>query len=460
MLPHEESESIEFKEAMPNTKELAKDIVAFANTKGGLIYLGIKDKTAQVVGIHITPKLKDRITDISSNCDPPVDIELEEQTYDNKTILVIKVADGSDKPYFTHGQCFRRVGATSRKLSKDELFRFGIETGVIIFEQQIVRNAKLEDIDEAAVRKYIETARLERNMDIDVNEGVASVLKKLDVLVAEGDSLKINNAGILFFGKTPHHFLPQSEIRAARFQGKDKQNFIDMEVITGRLPEMIDEAMKFVRRNTRVGVKIDAEKRVDIPEYPYRAIEEAITNAVTHRDYSIYGASIFVNIFDDRIEVESPGKLPPPLTLETFENRSVLRNRIIGRLLFNIKKIEAWGTGIVRMKRLMKEHGLKEPEFKESEVSLTVVFWGPGERLLPIEAEREFGLELNERQKKALEYIKEHGSITNREYRRLFKISYTWANKELNELISKRIIKQIGKGRSTKYTFSYQQSNT
>jgi len=95
---------------------------------------------------------------------------------------------------------------------------------------------------------------------------------------------------------------------------------------------------------------------------------------VVHRDYSIYGASIFVNIFDDRIEVESPGKLPPPLTLETFENRSVLRNRITGRLLFNIKKIEAWGTGITRMKRLMREHGLKEPEFRESEVSFTVIF--------------------------------------------------------------------------------------
>lgn len=175
---------------------------------------------------------------------------------------------------------------------------------------------------------------------------------------------------------------------------------------------------------------------------------------MAHRDYSSYGASIFVNIFDDRIEVESPGKLPPPLTLETFENKSVLRNRIIGRLLFNIRKIEAWGTGIVRMKRLMREHGLKEPEFRESEVSLTVVFWGPEEKLLQVETEREFGLEVNERQKIALEYIKEHGSITNREYRRLVNISYTWANKELNELISKRIIKLMGKGRSTKYSFS------
>ncbi len=80
MLPYEESESIEFKEALPNTKELAKDIVALANTKGGLIYLGIKDKTAQVAGIHITPRLKHRIIDISSSCDSPVDVEIEEQT--------------------------------------------------------------------------------------------------------------------------------------------------------------------------------------------------------------------------------------------------------------------------------------------------------------------------------------------------------------------------------------------
>jgi len=122
--------------------------------------------------------------------------------------------------------------------------------------------------------------------------------------------------------------------------------------------------------------------------------------------------------------------------------------------LFNIRKIEAWGTGIVRMKRLMREHGLKEPEFRESEVSLTVVFWGPEEKLLQVETERKFGLELNERQQKALKYIQEHGSITNREYRKLVDIGYTWANKELNELVSKGIIKIVDKGRSTKYIFS------
>ena len=118
---------------------------------------------------------------------------------------------------------------------------------------------------------------------------------------------------------------------------------------------------------------------------------------MVHRDYSIYGASIFVNIFDDRIEVESPGKLPPPLTLETFENRSVLRNRITGRLVFNIKKIEAWGTGITRMKRLMGEYGLKEPEFRESEGSFTVIFWGPAEKILETAAEEIVAVELNER---------------------------------------------------------------
>lgn len=109
MLTTKESESIEFKESMPRTKELAKDIVAFANTS-----LGVQDKTAQVVEINITQKLKDRITDICGSCDPPV--EVEEQTLDNKQILIIKVTEGDNKPHFTHGQCFLRFGATSRKL--------------------------------------------------------------------------------------------------------------------------------------------------------------------------------------------------------------------------------------------------------------------------------------------------------------------------------------------------------
>ena len=172
---------------------------------------------------------------------------------------------------------------------------------------------------------------------------------------------------------------------------------------------------------------------------------------MVHRDYSIYGASIFVNIFDDRIEVESPGKLPPPLTLETFENRSVLRNRITGRLLFNIKKIEAWGTGITRMKRLMREHGLKEPEFRESEVSFTVIFWGPAEKILETGAEEIVAVELNERQKKAIDYIRKHGRISNREYREINNVPKITAYRDTNDLIKKKLVKKIGAGAQIHY---------
>ena len=125
MLPTKESETIEFKESMPRTKEFAKDMVAFANTKGGEIYLGIQDKTAQVVGIKSTTKLKDMITNIAGKCDPPIELEIKEKrSHNTNQILIVKVKEGQYKPYFTHGQCFKRVGATSRKLSKDELFRF------------------------------------------------------------------------------------------------------------------------------------------------------------------------------------------------------------------------------------------------------------------------------------------------------------------------------------------------
>jgi len=170
----------------------------------------------------------------------------------------------------------------------------------------------------------------------------------LGALAEEGDELVPTKGGLLFFGRDPQRFIPHSEVRIARFKGTTMGHFIDSADLRGTLPEMIDEAERFIRRNTRVAAKVVGFKRREVTEYPYEAVREAICNAVCHRDYFMDGSTVRIMIFDDRIEVNSPGPLPPGVTVENIDRKHVLRNKLIANYLYDIYYIEKWGTGITK----------------------------------------------------------------------------------------------------------------
>ena len=275
--------------------------------------------------------------------------------------------------------------------------------------------------------------------------------------------LVLTLAALLFFGKRPRHFAPHSMIRLARFQGTTPSNFIDRLDCVGTLPEMIDEAERFVLRNTRVAAKVTGFERREITEYPYAAVREAIANAVAHRDYDREDVEVRVSIFADRIDVQSPGRLPAPLTLETLGEEYALRNRIIAELLFNIRYIERWNTGILRMRQLMRQHGLPEPVFTEVGQTFRVTFTGPGDHILDLIPEAGVtdlrALGLNERQVHALALMVNEGrELTNREYREMFGIAKNTALRDLDGLVCTGWVRQVARGRATGYATSEQDS--
>jgi ATP-dependent DNA helicase RecG len=222
---------------------------------------------------------------------------------------------------------------------------------------------------------------------------------------------------------------------------------------------MIDEAERFVLRNTRVAAKVTGFERREITEYPYPAVREAIANAVAHRDYDRADVEVRVSIFADRIEVQSPGRLPAPLTLGTLGEEYALRNRIIAELLFNIRYIERWNTGILRMRQLMRQHGLPDPIFQEIGQTFRVTFLGPGERILGLIPEAGVtdlrSLGLNERQVQALAVmVNERRELTNREYREMFGVAKNTALRDLDGLVRTGWVRQVAKGRSSGYSAS------
>ncbi len=229
---------------------------------------------------------------------------------------------------------------------------------------------------------------------------------------------------------------------------------IDRKDLEDDLFSLVAEAEAFVKRHTRLAYLFDGFNRVDIQEYPYDAIKEAIINAVCHRDYSSLN-NIFVNVFDDRVEVISPGNIPDGLTFKEVYGESHPRNFKILELFRKAKYIEKLGSGFKRMEELMMIHGLKKPEFSTNPASFKAVFFGPKEKILELVKRsnvldlRDLGL--NDRQIKTLNLLQKQKVITSKQYAEKFGIDERSARRDLEKLVEISYVEKIGKTKASKY---------
>jgi len=314
----------------------------------------------------------------------------------------------------------------------------------------------LGDLDDKLINRYIR--RHEEYTGQILNLSREQFLINIGCAVKKKDEVAPTNAGILLFHANPQLYILQSQLICVRFKGKDVIEYLDRKEFLGPLPELVNQATNFIKSHMKMGGRVPGIKRVDYPEYPEAAFREAIINAVIHRDWSIDGGFIRVFMFDDRIEVISPGKLLPPITVEMLqrgEADSRLRNPAIVEVFDKLGGyIEKIGSGVRRMIDAMIEHNLEHPHFKLDGDILKVALWGPGERFMEL-AQKSIPEEqlkyLNERQRKALEYAVRKGFITNMAYRNINKVSDEMARRELKEMAGKHLLATTGKGRATKY---------
>ena len=445
-----ESETVEFKKSASESKEIIKTISAFANTKGGRIFIGISN-SGKVISVEIGKDTIERLVNqITQNTDPKIHPHITTDKINDKQVIIVKVKESSDHLVLAFGRPYKRVGKSTLRMSKDEYERLILEKhkDKLYFDSQICKEATLADIDKEKIRWFLKKAKAERNLDIDYTASPPEALKRLNLLIDN----KPTNTAILMFGKNPQRFFIQSEIRCARFKGiKAVKPFIDMKVINGSIYEQIDQAEKFILFNIKKAAWIEPGKieRQEKWEYPPDAIREAIINAIAHRDYNS-PANVHISIFDDRIEIWNPGKLPPPLTPKNLkeEHKSIPVNPSLANLLFLIKYIERWGTGTNDIIKWCREEDLPEPIFKEVTGGFAVVL-----RKFQIPENLE-SLELNERQKKAIEYLKKYRKITNREYQNLCPdVNRETLRKDLNGLINKKAIIRKGEKKGIYYEF-------
>lgn len=380
VLQEGEGYRIEFKES---PAYIDKELVAFANSAGGRIFLGITDSN-EVKEIKITNSLKSQIQDIATKCQPAV--KLSFQRFDN--ILIINVREGEDKPYQCTSGFYMRVGPSSQKLSRDEIIEFFKAEGKIRFDELI--NLKFDyntQFDPKKLDRFLSLAGISKVLD------TSPTLINLGVAEKQQGKTIFNNTGILFFAKNLQDVYFHTMVTCALYKGTGKVDVLDRRDFNEDIVSNIDGAMNFLKQYIPLRYEMTGEpRRREIPEIPYGALREAIINAVTHRDYFEKGANIMVEMFDDRIEITNPGGLVKGLKPEDFGKKSVLRNPNIANLLHRAGYIEKMGTGINKMRNLVAEAGLLPIDF-EFDSFFTATFRRPAVAIeLETRREERFGI--------------------------------------------------------------------
>ena len=356
-----EGTTLEFKESLSSS--FARELVALANTIGGKILLGVRDD-GTVIGVHDSNTLRSRIQDIARNCDPPVKVLAEPVN----EVFAVHVRESDAKPVQCSDGFFWRQGAVTQKLTRDEIRDFFRVEGVIRFDlSPCPRFRYPEDFDRKKFDAWLSYS------GITGRPPVEDVLANIEAAERVGDKLLFRNAGVLFFARNVRRFFPQAYITCLLAKGKNKVHILDRKDFDGGLVADIEDALRFIERNTRTAYRIEGLKRQNILEYPMKALREAITNAVMHRDWFFDGANVFVEIYTDRIEVVSPGSLPRGLTLADLGRKSVRRNALVSDLLHRIDFVEKAGTGIRRIRDEASAQDCPEPQF-EANSFVTVTF--------------------------------------------------------------------------------------
>ena len=436
-----ESETAEFKESFD--KETIETAVAFANTKGGIIFIGLSDKS-RIKGVHIGKEtLKNWANQISQSTEPRIIPEAEHTKINGKSVVIFRIKEFPIKPVSVKGRCFRRVGNSNRMMTPQEIAEMHIHSIGTSWDAFPAGEKTLDDIDPKRVEKYIREANATGRRKI--KDSPTEVLKKLE-FIKDG---RATWAAILIFGKEPQRPLLQSAVHCGRFR-MDKTQIIDDLMIETDLIDQVDEVMKFITRHISVRYEFEGKpRRKEVWEYPLEALREAVINSIAHRDY-VTPSNVQVEIYDDRIEIWNPGRLLPGITIEDLykkEHKSVIRNRLIAQVFYDIGYIEKYGSGTIKIIDLCKQHGIPLPEFKEVSGGFSIIF-----RKDIYTEEYLRGLKLNERQIKAVMYVKEKGKITNKEYQEVCSTSERTATRNLSQLVSIKLFEQIGvTGKGTEY---------
>ena len=432
-----EHQNVEYKSIWHD--DYLKWVCGFANAQGGVIFIG-KDDNGNVVGVEDYKKLMDDIPNKVRNAmGITVEVNLQEENGNHFIEIIILPYS---VPISLRGRYYYRSGSTKQELTGASLNEFLLKKSGKTWDDVIEPDTTFDDIDEKTVNAFLKEAqssgRLPESKDLTITE----LFEKLR-LTKNG---QLKRSAIVLFGKDPGKFYPSIYVRIGRF--RDELDLVFQESEEGNIINLYQAVLdqinhKFIIKN----ITFEGMHRIETPEYPREAMREAILNALVHRNYM--GAHTQIRVYDDKISFWNEGSLQSPLTVEALKrpHSSRPRNVLIADVCFKGGLIDTWGRGTIKIIETCKQAGLPEPEIIERDGGLLVTMFKNN-----LTDEQLAKLGLNERQLKAVEYVKEKGKITNKEYQELNSVAKPTATRDLAELVEKfSIFKNTGKGAGSYY---------
>jgi ATP-dependent DNA helicase RecG len=430
LLRRPEGKTLEFKRDLSSPRGALRSIVAFANTAGGVLLVGVEDGTRHVRGVAEPLDTEERLANlISDQITPRLVPELEIIPWRATHVVAVEVFPSPSRPHYLEREgmtegAYVRVGSTNRRADPElieELRRYARGEA---YDEQPMPDLDSEVVDFRAASESFAPVRALRHADLET----------LRLLTSYQGRTVPTVGGVLLFGRDRERHFPDAWIQAGRFHGVDKSHIIDQAEIRSHLVPAVEEAIGFVQKHSLHGADIGPVRRTERWNIPPVAVREAVINAVAHADYRQRGAPIRVAVFDDRLEVESPGLLPFGLTVDDLHRGvSKLRNRVIGRVFHTLGLIEQWGSGIHRMTAACVGAGLAPPALEEIGTRFRVT----------LTTTRVAAPSLDQKDQKILDTLTDGGLLTS-EIAAVLGLSTRATRTRLASLAERGLVREIG----------------
>lgn len=442
--PESESSTLEFKREWPKNEQIVKTAIGFCNQYGGRIILGISDDRS-VIGLsdsEIERALESVETSIYDACAPHIIPRVYAQRIGDKTLLVIEISEGMNKPYYRRSEgkqngTYIRLGRHTLKATKEIIQELEWQTRGIDYERTPVYQATKDDLDLDRVQYFLNNRR---------NDGATKVneqnLLSYSLITYDHSKCYPTVLGLLLFGRRPQNYFSEAMIICSHFQGVSGREAIATVDCEGDLFNQFKQAFAFIKERLYSSFTIKALKREQQLEIPEEAIREALLNIIVHRNYHIKAPSK-IAIYDDRVEFFSPGQFPGPISIDNLKGGiTYLRNSATCKVLREAGYIEKIGSGFITIFSSYDKAGLKSPTVVEGENYIKCTL---PRSIAKIEKEDTNDCEA------ILEHIRTSGSATITDIAQLLSVSRTTAVRRLNDMIDKGLIKRVGQTKAVRY---------
>ncbi len=372
LLIQPEGKTLEFKQDISSPKNILKTLIAFANTAGGIVLIGIEDGSKAVLGLEHPLDEEERLCNlIADSIEPRLAPNVELVNWKGRSLLLVEVYPSALRPHWLKSQGITngvlvRVGSTNRQADGPLTAEMRRSALNLSYDEEPLPDINPDTLDVRVVSGLFAGLR-------DWSDHVPETLR----LVTQYQGRLVPTVGgMLLFGTVRDRYFPDAWVQCGRFRGTNKTEILDQQDISDHLTVALEKAFDFIKKHASRAAEFGELRRKDVWNMPLKAIREALTNAIVHADYSQRGAPIRVAIYDDRIEIENPGLLTGGLTLESLRSGvSKLRNRVIGRVFKELDLIEQWGSGFQRMDDNCRQDGFPPPEFEEIGYHFRVMMW-------------------------------------------------------------------------------------